>query len=133
MLNKYNAILIMMGLLTCVIIFHLLVITGIIPYTIVWAGKLKSTSDMYVFESISIAINLLLIGVLIIKRRHIKQNISNKILNAVLWFFVIIFALNTLGNLTSKTLLEKALFTPLTFISAILLWIIVKQEKPTSH
>ena len=34
-------------------IFHLLILSQIIPFEIVWGGKLKTTEEMYVFESIS--------------------------------------------------------------------------------
>jgi hypothetical protein len=132
-MNKTKAIQFLIGLFSLVTVFHMLVILQIIPYSIVWAGKLNSTEYMYVFESISIAINLLLMGILIVKRKHIQQNINNKLLNGVLWFFCIVFALNTLGNLTSKTLLEKALFTPLTLISSVLFGVIAKKEKANSN
>ena len=109
LMSKDKASLLMIGLLIFVIVFHLLVITHIIPYTIVWAGKLNSMEEMYVFESISISINLLLIGILAIKRTHIKKHISHKLLNGILWFFVIVFALNTLGNLNVQNIIGKSI------------------------
>ncbi len=126
---KNIALISMLVLLTLVLIFHLSILTQIVPYDIVWAGKLKTKQEMYVFESVSILINSILITTLLIKGNYLKINISHKIINAILWIHAVLFSLNTLGNLTAKTLFEKAVFTPLTFISAILIFIIVKPNK----
>jgi membrane protein implicated in regulation of membrane protease activity len=64
-----------------------------------------------------------------LKAKHIKRNISNKILDAFLWLFVILFAVNTVGNLMAETLFEKLVFTPLTLLSAVLIWMIVRKDK----
>jgi len=128
-ISKIQALKIMLGLLSAVIIFHLLVIIRIIPYEIVWAGKLNSVSEMVVFEIVSILINILLITVLLLKANFIKHTINVKVINGVLWFFVGVFALNTIGNLLAESLFEKVVFTPLTLISALLIWIIIRKDK----
>lgn len=127
--NKNIALIIMLSLLMLVLIFHFLILTQIVPYEIVWAGKLKTKQEMYVFESVSILINSILISTLLIKGNYLKINISEKLINTILWIFVVLFSLNTLGNLTAKTLFEKAVFTPLTAISAFLIFIIVKPNR----
>lgn len=128
-ISKAQALKIILGLLTAVIVFHTLIITQIISYEIVWAGKLKSVNEMYVFEIISILVNVLLITILLLKGNVIKHKISDKIINGILWFFVFVFALNTFGNLLAKSLFEKVVFTPLTIISALLIWIIIRKDK----
>lgn len=45
---------IMIPLLMLEIIFHFVILTRLIPYQIVWAGKLKSLDEMYAFEAASI-------------------------------------------------------------------------------
>ena len=123
------ALKIMIGLLIAVILFHSLIITRIIPYTIVWAGKLKDVEDMWKFETISIAINSFLLSTLLLKGNYLKSKIPDKILNAILWLFMFVFVINTIGNLMSKTLFEKIVFTPLTLIAAVLIWIIVRTKR----
>jgi len=119
---------IMIGLLITVILFHISIIAQIIPYNVVWAGKMKTVKEMRVFETASILINIFLVFILLIKGRYLKPTFSEKILNGILWLFVFVFVINTIGNLLAKTLFEKAVFTPLTLISAILLWIIVRTK-----
>ena len=123
---------IMIGLLTTVILFHISIITQIIPYSIVWAGKLKTDKEMFAFETASVLINIFLIFILLLKGNYIKHKISVKILNGVLWLFVLVFAINTIGNLAAKTFFEKVVFTPLALISAILLFIIVRTKYETN-
>ena len=112
-----------------IIIFHFLVLLQIIPFENVWAGKLKSVEEMYVFESISIVVNCILILIILVKGQIINLKISPKVINTILWIFVILFSLNTLGNLASKTNLETVIATPLTFLFAFLCFRIVINTK----
>lgn len=128
-ISKAQALKIIIGLMTAIIVFHLLILVRIIPYEIVWAGKLTSVNEMYVFEIVSILVNVLLITVLLLKGNVIKHKINDKIINGILWFFVLVFALNTFGNLLAKSLFEKVVFTPITLISALLIWIIIRKDK----
>lgn len=128
MISKRIALKLMIGLLSLVLIFHLCVLFEIISYKIVWAGKLNSKEEMYVFEAVSILINFFLIIVLYIKFQNIKKSETNRIINIIIWLFVFLFALNTLGNLFAENLIEQILGTLLTFISATLCWIIVKKK-----
>lgn len=84
---------------------------------------------MYVFEAVSLSINFFLMAVLGMKENYIKHSISDKLLNITLWLFIILFALNTIGNLLAESMFEKLVFTPLTLVSALLLWIVLRKEK----
>lgn len=114
------AISLFLTLLSLVLIFHFLVILKIIPYTIVWAGKIENDAQMALFESISILINLILFTAILVKGNILRLKINRKIIQVILYLFVVIFALNTVGNLFAKMSLETYIFTPLTFISAFL-------------
>lgn len=126
-ISAETAIKIMLSLLGLVMAFHILVIIQVIPYTIVWAGKLNTLKEMYQFEGSSIFINAMLIVVLLIKGEYLHLPVSNQFISIVLWMFVFLFAINTVGNLFAKTNTEKFIFTPLTFISSLLIFRIVKK------
>lgn len=130
--SKKNAFLFFFILLSLVLLFHLTIILQIIPYSIVWAGKLNTVEEMYQFETVSIAINSLLIVLLIIKQQQLKKGITNLAVQIFLWLFIILFALNTIGNLMAETLFEKIVFTPLTLLSSILLYIIIRKSDQES-
>lgn len=128
MTQKY-AVNIMIGLLILIILFHISVVIQMVPYSIVWAGKLKTLEDMYIFESVSIGINVLLIVILSLKINYIKNSISPKIMNGILWVFFVIFALNTIGNLFASSLVERIGWTLWTLLFSILLLITIRGKK----
>ena len=117
------------SLSSLIIVFHFLVLLQINPFENVCGGNLKTVSEMYVYESFSIAVNCLLIIVVLVKGQLINLNISPKVINSPLWIFVILFILNTLGNLASRSSLETMVATPLTFIFALLCLRIVTDTK----
>ncbi len=127
-----TAIKMMLYLLVAVILFHLSIMLKLVPYEITWGGRLKSDSEMYVFEAISVIINLFLFSILLIKGKYLKELIPMKIVNITLWIFLVIFGLNTIGNIFAKTNFEK-FFTLLTLTFAILIWIILRKEKKRTH
>lgn len=106
--------------LSLIIIFHFLVITGIIPFKIVWGGRLTDRSQMLAYETASIIINLLMLLVTTIRAGFIKTSINRKFINIILGIMSALFLLNTIGNLLSNNDLERLIFTPLTFILFIL-------------
>jgi len=129
LISQEQAIIAMIALLAVVLIFHTLVLTGMIPYTIVWAGKIESLQDMKRLEVISICINFFLIIPFLLKARYIPNKIPNKILNAIILLLAVFFSLNTIGNLFAKSKFELFFFTSITFISAILCFRIVYSGK----
>lgn len=120
LISQRLALNIMLALLSIVMIFHLSVLTQLIPYTIVWAGKLNNLQEMRVFESVSLLLGTFNIAVFLMKGNYIRHKISMKFINGIIWFFVLLFSFNTVGNLFAKSDFELYVFTPLTFISALL-------------
>lgn len=127
-----NSIKIFLGLLFSVILFHICIIAKIIPYNISWGGRLTNDKEMYVFETISIFINVFLSWILLMKGNLTKFKFSNKTIHIILWIFFGLFVLNTIGNIFAKTNSEK-FFAVLTGLSAILIWNIIKQKKTTNR
>lgn len=129
--TKKTASVALLTIIVAVIIFHFLILSKQIPYTIAWGGRLKNDAQMYLFESLSILINILIIVVLLLKNNVIKNKFLRPYTNGILWFFMLLFSLNTLGNLLAKTDFEKY-FALLTFLSAFLIGLILKKEKTTN-
>lgn len=131
-LTSNKTIKIFLGLLFLVILFHIYIIVKIIPYNIAWGGRLTNDNEMYVFETISILINVFLSWILLMKGNLLKFKFSNKTVTIILWIFFGLFILNTFGNIFAKTNFEK-FFALLTGLFAILIWKIIKQEKTTNR
>ena len=106
-------------ILSGIIIFHFLVIAGIVPFGIVWGGNLADKTQLYTMEAVSIAINAVMLFIILIYSGVIKLNMNQKIIMGAIWIMFGIFLLNTLGNLLAKNALETYIFTPLTLILSI--------------
>ncbi|MFN3848102.1 MAG: hypothetical protein ACK4NY_01680 [Spirosomataceae bacterium] len=111
---------ILIGAFSLVLIFQLCLIIGVIPYEYTWGGRLKSENEMYVFVSISILLNLIFLLTILKTANQISWNIPKTAIKTILWFMVVIFALNTVGNLFAKTYLEKFIATPITLLLSIM-------------
>jgi hypothetical protein len=113
-------------------VFHLFILLKVIPYDISWGGRLTNDTEMYVFESISILVNLFLFSLLLIKGNYLKEIIPERIVNVLLWIFLVLFALNTVGNIFAETNFEKG-FTVLTLSFSVLIWIILRKGKKAKY
>jgi hypothetical protein len=131
-MNSKIQVKIFLGLLFSVILFHICIILKIIPYNIAWGGRLTNDNEMYVFESISILINVFLSWLLLMKGEFVKFKFQNNTVNIILWVFFGLFIVNTVGNIFAKTNFEK-LFAILTGLSAILIWNIIKHKNTTNR
>ncbi len=127
-MNPKINIKILLWLIAAVTLFHLAILIKIIPYEITWGGKLKNDAEMYLFESISILINLFLAYLLLIRGEYVHKLIPSKVVNIILWIFLFIFGFNTIGNIFADTLFEKSL-SLLTLIFTLSLWNILKKRK----
>lgn len=119
--NMYSKTLLLLSAL--VTVFHVLILVRLIPFEITWGGNLKTVEEMYVFETLSIAINLFFVFILLQKGEYMRYVMGRKTVNVILWIFFVLFVLNTIGNLFAETNFEK-FFTLLTLTSAILIWLI---------
>ena len=109
-----------------IIVFHSCILLKIIPYEITWGGRLQNDQEMYVFETASIAINLFLIWILLMKGDFVTYKFPVKVIHVILWIFVMVFVLNTIGNIFAKTLLEKG-FAVMTLGSALAIGFVLRR------
>jgi hypothetical protein len=115
-LTRQIAIIGILSILSLIVVFHLLVMLGIVPFEIVWGGRLKDASQMLLFETVSVLMNLLMLMVVGIHAGIIKIKLNRLVIKTALWAMFLLFLLNTAGNLFSNNELEKMLFTPLTLL-----------------
>lgn len=107
-------------ILTAVILFHGLVLVGIIPQDIVWGGRLRTREELVEFELVSIVINFNMVLFVSVRAGIINLSIKPILIRIVLWLMVVLFILNTLGNLLSQNDLERIIFTPITLLLFVL-------------
>lgn len=125
--RKKNALQVLFVILTIVLIFHLMVLLEIIPFEFVWAGKLQSVKEMRQFETVSIVLNTLMLSVFVVKYRLLRKGAKNRAIDLFIWGFIVLFILNTVGNLFAKNLLELIFGCLLTSFSALLCFMVVRK------
>lgn len=127
-MNPKLAIKLMLWLIGVIILLHSAILMKIIPYNITWGGRLENNIEMYVFEIMSILINLFLVVLLLLRGRYLSCFIPMKVVNILLWAFLFLFGINTLGNIFAETTFEKSL-SLLTLIFTYLIWVTLKDAK----
>ena len=109
-------------LLIVIIVFHSFVLLGIVPFDIVWGGKLKNQSEMISHERISLFITILMFMVGLLRAKIITIGNHPVKISVMLYAMSILFGLNSIGNLLADTNFEKFIFTPITLLLALLSW-----------
>lgn len=111
------------------IVFHVLVLAGIIPYTIIWGGRLTNELEMYGFEAVLLLLNLFFMFIILIKAKVLLPRFPGKIIHVALWIMAILFVLNTVGSLLSTSHTEKIIFTPITILLSIFCIVLIFQKR----
>lgn len=119
LISERFAAIALLSLLLLFLLFHFLVMLGVIPFEIVWGGRLKDRSQMLRSETVSVIINLLMLAVVGIKAKMIEVVLPQLLVRLILWIMFALFILNTLGNLFSLNQFEQLVFTPVTFLLAL--------------
>ena len=121
------AIRFLLSILIPITLFHISVLLKIVPQDIIWGGRLGSDSEMYMLEGISIIVSIYLTLVLMIKGSFMRPILSAKAVTVSLWLFLVLFVLNTVGNVLAKSAAEQV-FALLTMVMSVLLWTVLKKQ-----
>ncbi len=104
------------------LVYHFLILTQVVPYANAWGGQLKSLSDMYAFEAVSVVMQLVIVSLAYARYRDVVSGKKRQLFKVVMYVLVGLFALNTLDNLASTSTFETIVFTPMTLVLAVVSW-----------
>jgi hypothetical protein len=107
-------------ILILLIVFHILVMVGIIPHTIVWGGRIEDGESLLTFELFGLVTSLLFLFIILAKVEYLKFEKFRKVVTILVWIMFVWFLLNIVGNLISTASLEKLIFTPVSIILTVL-------------
>ncbi len=111
----------LLAAMTMLIIFHILVMTGILPSQIVWGGQInEAETNMVLLETIALIVSLLFTGIIAAKTGYLLRDRYRKIIDISMWIIFAYFLFNIVGNLASAAAVESLIFAPLTIILAFL-------------
>ncbi len=111
---------VLFGVLT---LFHLSIISGILffdyaPVEYLWGGKMQTSDELLRFEWVSLGVILLCLHTVLIRFGWIHLPGLLRTTRVILWVLVVLFFLNTLGNILAETTFEK-FFAPVTLVLAV--------------
>jgi hypothetical protein len=111
-------------LFVLLILFHFSIIIGIVifdfvPVDFLWGGRMETKEQLLVFEIISLLIMALCFFIILIKSEKLKLPGLMRAAEIAVWFLIMLFFLNTIGNVFAKTTFER-FFAILTGILVIL-------------
>jgi hypothetical protein len=115
-----TAAIVALALMGAVVLFHLLVIVGVFPKTIVWGGRITDPQQVIRMEVVSILILLVAAAVFVFRCRSVATGAPSLLWAIATWALVGLFAINTVGNLFARTPFERFAMTPLTLLLALL-------------
>lgn len=103
-----------------IVLFHILVLVGLIPFQFVWGGRIENREQLIVMELISFVGNAFLFWIVGQKSGQFQKRWGEKALRAAFYMMSLLFALNTLGNAVAIHPFEKYFFGFLTLLSSLL-------------
>mmetsp|Transcript_52026 Transcript_52026/g.97323 ORF Transcript_52026/g.97323 Transcript_52026/m.97323 type:complete len:166 (+) Transcript_52026:44-541(+) len=112
---------VLLVLLSITVSYHVLILTGVVDYRFVWGGRLKSKDQMYVFETFSLTLNMMMLALVVSRGGFLDlcSCVPPGVLRGFCWALCGVFALNTLGNLLAKSFFEMAVFSPITLLMSV--------------
>ena len=111
-----------LGIFALLIVFHILVLSHVVPSDLVWAGEVSEDPyDLLVLELTVILLILLFGMVLLLKLRLIAQRKSGRAINIGIWIIFAYFIINTISNLSRGITTESLIFAPVSLILVLLI------------
>lgn len=104
-------------------VFHVLVLAGALPRSMVWGGRVaEDPAGLLALELFALGL-LLVFGVVVALRAGLLGRVSSaRPVRIAAWVVVAWFLLNVPANLTSPHPVEKLVFTPVALVLAALGW-----------
>jgi hypothetical protein len=112
-----NVLLVALGAL---VVFHVLMLLGVLPPEIAWGGRgNRSPQTLVMLEAVGLIVTVVFAGVAAAKVGYISSRPAGRAIAVATWIMFGYFALNVVANLASTSSLERAIFTPVSIVLAL--------------
>jgi hypothetical protein len=113
-----TTLLIILGALA---VFHVLMLAGALPAGIAWGGQAaESPETLRALEAVGLVVTVLFAAVVAAKAGFVGGDRVRRPARIGMWVMFAYFVLNVVGNLAFASGLERAIFTPVSVIVALL-------------
>jgi hypothetical protein len=107
--------------LAALALFHVAMLTGLLPSEMVWGGRAAGEPGvMLKLELVGLVVTVLFGLIIAARIGLIRSPVPNKVIVVCTWIVFAYFVLNVLANLASTSTLERAVFTPVSLLVALL-------------
>jgi hypothetical protein len=110
---------ILLVMLAMLAVFHLLVMLHVIPSDMVWGGRGESGTAGRL-ETIGVTVTVLFMLITAMRAGFLWPGRLRRTVKVAMWVVFVYFTLNIIGNVTSVSTAEKAIFIPASVIMALL-------------
>lgn len=102
-------------------LFHVLMLLGVLPPDMAWGGRTGSSpGSLVLLEVVALVVTALFAAIVAARSGRLGSLERNRFVRFGAWVVFGYFTLNILGNLASSSMLEKAIFVPLSILLALL-------------
>ena len=113
-----NALLVLLGALAA---FHVLMLSGALPTDVAWGGRAAGDAgDIMLLEWVALFVTVLFAVIVVVRVGYIVALPLRRTAVVAMWLVCVYFALNIVGNMLSLSGVERAIFTPVSALAAVL-------------
>ncbi len=98
------------------LVYHVAILVKVIPYDSVWGGRLKNDQEMRKHQGFAIIATTAFMLLVLFKAGWVELPVPPEVFPGVFWFMAVLYLLNGLGNISSKSKLERYFFAPLALV-----------------
>ena len=106
--------------LAALAVFHVLMLLRVLPADVAWGGRVAASGDLAALEAASLVVTLFFAVVVAAKAGHLGPRVPRRAVSITMWVVFGYLTLNVAGNLASASSLERAVFTPVSVVLALL-------------
>ena len=111
---------VLLVLMILLLIMHVLILFRVLPYDMVWGGRIEDEASVVPYEAAALVVMSLFLSVVAIKTGYLKADRLRRAAGIGMWVVFGYFILNTVGNFASAVWLENLIFGPLSIVLALL-------------
>ena len=110
---------ILLVMLALLAVFHMLVLLHMVPSGMVWGGRAESGTAGRL-ETIGVTVTVLFMLITAMRAGFLWPGRLSRTAKVAMWVVFVYITLNIIGNVTSVSTAEKAIFIPASVIMALL-------------
>ena len=115
-------------------VFHLVVVVGILafdhePVDLLWGGRVEP-GQLLEFELFALIVNAACIGLVLLASGRIGSGTAQRIGRWLMWPLVVLFILNTVGNLLATSWFERIMAAVTVLLALLCLRLAMGPDRP---